>query len=183
MRFYWPRAESRVFAEARSLEERGWARTKTTLVGRRQRTTYSITRAGRAELRRWLASPPRGSSLEAEPILRFVLADLAKPDELRAVLARVRADAQAILDQGRVVAPEYLAGTAPFQDQVHIRAHLFDFLSHYAFMLLEWADRAEAGIAGWDQLSAEARDAAALELIRTSLAQFPDPAGAGVSPT
>src|SRR4051794_39445904 len=43
MRFFWPCAESRIFAEALRLEARALATTAISFVGRRARTTYSIT--------------------------------------------------------------------------------------------------------------------------------------------
>jgi hypothetical protein len=68
---------------------------------------------------------------------------LRDAEQLDRALDQVRADADAILDVGRVVAAEYLAGSAPFQDQVHVRALVFDFLSSHARMLREWVDRTE----------------------------------------
>jgi DNA-binding PadR family transcriptional regulator len=169
MRFFWPRAESRIYDEAKRLVGRGLATARTEPAGRRARTVYAITPAGRAALARWLAAPPRATSLECEPLLRVFLADLCTPSQLRAALDRVRADADAILAVGRVVGPEYLAGTAPFQDQLHARALVFDFLWSHALMLRGWADRAEAAIAGWDD-APSARDEATRAIIRDHLA-------------
>src|SRR6266700_1862350 len=70
MRFFWPRAESRIYEEARALDEKGFARAKRTFHGRRQRTTYSITASGRRQLARWLATPPKATALECEPVVR-----------------------------------------------------------------------------------------------------------------
>jgi DNA-binding PadR family transcriptional regulator len=183
MRFFWPRAESRIYAEARALERRGLARASRTFHGRRQRTSYSITPAGRAELARWLATPPRSTALECEPILRILLADLSTPAQLHAAVEQIRADADAILAVGRVVGAEYLKGTAPFQDDVHARALVFDFLSRHALMFRAWADRADAAIAAWESQPAGARTEAALAAIRTALAEYPAPEGAAsVSP-
>src|SRR5262249_28964694 len=113
------------------------------------------------------------TALECEPLLRIYLADFSTPEQLAAALARVRADANAILEQGRIVGPEYLAGTAPFQDQVHVRALVFDFLSHHARMLLDWADRTEAAVAAWPDLMSEERESRARESIRRDLDAFP----------
>lgn len=44
--------------------------------------------------------------------------------------AESRIYADAILDVGRRVAAEYPTSTEPFQDQVHLRALVFDFLSN-----------------------------------------------------
>jgi len=176
LRFFWPRAESRIFAEARRLEADGLARAERSYVGQRARTTYSVTDEGMASLRRWLATPPGPTSLECEPLLRVILAELSGPDVAEHVgmaLERVRADAHAILDAGRIAGPEYLAGASQFQDQVHVRALVFDFLSHHARMLLDWADRTEETIARWPQQSAADRASAAQANIAGYLADFP----------
>ncbi|HWC34911.1 MAG TPA: PadR family transcriptional regulator [Mycobacteriales bacterium] len=174
LRFFWPRAESRIYADALALVERGWAATKTEQTGRRTRTIYRISRRGRAALSDWLATPPRATALECEALLRVFLADHAPPGATRAALDQVRADAEAILAVGRRVSEEYAAGTAPFQDQVHIRSIVFDFLSHHAMMLREWADRAEATIASWEGMGAEERAVRAIEAISTVRAKYPD---------
>jgi len=175
MRFFWPRAESRIYEEVKRLHERQLADRQRSYVGRRPRTSYSITPEGRRQVRAWLEQPPRPTSLECEPLLRVMLADLAEPQELHVCLGQVRADANAILDVGLVVAGEYLAGTAPFQDDVHARALVFDFLSHHALMLLAWADRAEAAIGSWPTSSPMERERAALETIRAVRAAYPPP--------
>src|SRR6476659_536275 len=51
MRFFWPRAESRIFDEAKALVTKGLARDRQTFTGKRPRTSYAITAAGRKELR------------------------------------------------------------------------------------------------------------------------------------
>jgi len=176
LRFFWPRAESRIFAEARALEADGLARAEQSFVGRRARTTYGISDAGRESLRRWLATPPGATTLECEAVLRVFLADLSGTDAQQHVavaLERVRADAHAVLDVGRVAGPEYLAGTAPFQDQIHVRALVFDFLSHHARMLLDWADRTEAAVAEWSRQSPQERADAGRTHIARCLAAFP----------
>src|SRR5207248_10824789 len=128
---------------------------------------------GRRELQRWLATPPRATNLECEPLLRVFLGDLGTPDQLMVALDRVRGDGDAILAVGRVVADEYLAGTAPFQDQVHLRALVFDFLSSHALMLRDWADRAEAAIATWPDLSPSQRQKGAQAAIAAALSRYP----------
>jgi hypothetical protein len=71
-----------------------------------------------------------------------------------------------------VVGPEYLAGTAPFQDQVHVRAFVFDFLSHHALMLMDWADRTEAVLDAWTT-TPEDRGEIACGVIAANLAGYP----------
>jgi DNA-binding PadR family transcriptional regulator len=175
MRFFWPRAESRIYAEARKLESAGLADATRTLHGRRHRTTYAITPKGRRALTEWLAEPPRATTLECEPILRVLLADLGTLDQLHAAIDQIEADAEAILEVGRVVGREYLEGTAPFQDDVHARALVFDFLSHHALMLLAWAETSRAAVSRWEGESEPGRERAALTTIRRCLSEYPSP--------
>ncbi len=172
MRFFWPRAESRIYEETKGLVAKGYARMDLEHVGRRARTVYSITPAGRRALREWLATPPKGTALECEPLLRVFLSDLSTRAQLEAALDQTRHDAHAILDVGRVVGPEYLAGTAPFQGQVHVRAFVFDFLSHHALMLIDWADRTEAVLEAWTT-TPENRVELARAVIASNLAGYP----------
>jgi PadR family transcriptional regulator AphA len=180
MRFFWPRAESRIYDEAKQLLARGLTAARQEQTGQRTRTVYAITPEGRRAVERWLATPPRATALECEPLLRVFLADFCTPEQLRAALDQIRADADAILTVGRVVGAEYLEGTAPFQDQVHARALVFDFLWHHATMLREWAERAEATIARWENFSLAERSELAIATIRANLAS--DPAARGDVP-
>lgn len=174
MRFFWPRAESRIYADAKNLVERGLAVSETVAIGRRTRTVYKITPAGKKALQSWLATPPRATALECESLLRVFLGDFADTDAMRVALDQARQDAEAILSVGRRVSQEYIAGTAPFQDQVHLRAIVFDFLSHHALMLQQWADRTEATLNRWPRLTGEQRTALAIRTIRSVRAEYAD---------
>lgn len=173
MRFFWPRVESRIYAELRALEARGLIRSRREYVGRRGRSVYALTAPGRAVLDRWLELPPRGTDLQCEPVLRVLLADLQSPEQLVRAIDTVRDDARAILDVGERVGNEYQEGRGPFQDDVHARALVFDFLSSHALMLLGWADRAEAAVRSWEGLSAEERAGRAVATVSACLALFP----------
>ena len=76
-----------------------------------------------------------------------------------------------MLEIGRVVGHEYLEGRAPFQDQVHARALVFDFLTSHALMLQGWCSRARAAIGAYESTPAEREDIA-LDMIRTAIAGF-----------
>ena len=183
MRFFWPRAESRVYEEAKRLAQDGLATAARTHVGKRPRTTYTITATGRKQLERWLATPPRATSLECEALLRVMFADLGTREQLDGALDQIRADAHAILDVGRVVAAEYVQRRAPFQDDVHVRALVFDFLSNHAMMLLAWAERTEHALARWPERTDEQRAADAIEHIKRMLAVYPAATRSDPSPT
>ena len=173
MRFFWPRAESQIFDQAKSLVARGLARDERSFTGRRARTSYAITAPGRQAVSEWLATAPRPTALESEPLLRLFFADSGTAKQALAAIGQIRQDGNDILSIGRVVGPEYLAGTAPFQDQVHIRALILDFLSHHARMLTEWADRAEQAVTAWPAQSSRQRTDAALTMISANLAEYP----------
>jgi PadR family transcriptional regulator, regulatory protein AphA len=173
MRFFWPRAESRIYDEAKALVARGLATAETATIGGRRRTTYAITDAGREAVRSWLATAPGATALACEPLLRVFLLDLGDRQQVERALDQVVADAHAILDVGRVVGPEYLAGTAPFQDQLHVRAFVFDFLTSHALMLLGWAERTRATLHRWPDMGPDERDALARDTIAQILASYP----------
>jgi PadR family transcriptional regulator, regulatory protein AphA len=173
MRFFWPRAESRIYDEARALVERGLATSTVTHTGRRSRTVYKITPAGRRHVRRWHETPPRPTNLECEPILRILLGRLATPDSLREAVAQVRADAEEVIAVGRLVADEYAAGTAPFQDDVAYRSLVFDFLSGHALTLLAWADRADAALEDMATQSAAEAAAAGIKRVANAATKLP----------
>ena len=177
LRFFWPRAESRIYEEAKRLVDRGLAEAERSYVGRRPRTSYTITRDGTRALQRWLETPPRPTHLECEPLLRILFADLATTEQLHAAVDQIRADAEAILAIGKTVGAEYVAGTAPFQDQVHARAFVFDFLSNHARMLLAWVDRTEAELVRWPDLPADERASRAVQSIRDELSLLSRPPG------
>ena len=149
LRFMWPRAESRIYEEARRLEEAGLVVAREGATGRRKRTVYSITDAGLAALRDWLAAPAGSISLENEPLLRVFLGGRGRPEDLLAAVAAVREHAEGMLAIGTPLAQEYLDGTHPQQHEVHLRALSFDYLYRWALFNREWAERAEAEIARW----------------------------------
>jgi hypothetical protein len=133
-------------------------------------------------VREWLASPPRETTLECEPLLRTMLGHLGSPENLYAAVEQVEADARALHEVGRTVGAEYLAGTAPFQEDVQYRAFLFDFLVTHADGMRAWAERTRAALDAWPDLSEKQRRARALELIEARLALVPPPAATGATP-
>jgi PadR family transcriptional regulator, regulatory protein AphA len=166
-RFFWPRAESRLYQQAKRLVELGLAATQTETQGGRPRTIYTITPAGRRALTDWLAAPPtRGVLLEAEALLRFLAGGDATPEELMTAIERAEDEARDLLAVADVIAREYLEGAHPFQDEVHVRAFIFDLLTTHARAVLEWTQRSRAELAAWPRLGLDERRARALERIR-----------------
>ena len=86
----WPRAKSKLFEEPKKLVQHGYATAKEDAVGRRPRTVYTITRAGRRALAAWLAEPGDGPALEFEGLVKLIFADHGTRDAALASLARAR---------------------------------------------------------------------------------------------
>ncbi len=173
LRFLLPRAESRIYDEARALAHRGLVRGEDEANGQRPRTVYSITAEGRAELQRWLSGPVAATRLQSDGLLRVLIGRLATTEQLLAAVHQIRADADEIFAQGRAVADEYLGGTAPFQDDVAYRSLVFDFLYHHALMLRAWADRTEAVVVAWGSPADQQASDEALARIRALVADLP----------
>lgn len=175
LHWFWPRAESVLYAEVKRLAARRLARARS-VPGRRGRdaTIYSITGAGKRALRDWLAVEPGGSSLHSEPVLRVHLSPWGTKDDLVRAIERTRDDAVALLRVGITVGLEFVEERHQFQDQAHIRAILFDYLWSQAMTAYLWADRSLDEVARWRDIeSSPASIARGLELMQRALEAAP----------
>ena len=122
-------------------------------VGRRgrSRTIYSITDEGLAALRAWLEESPGRPSLHFESLLRVLAPYGTKGDLIRA-LESARAEAEELLRTAIVVGTEFVEGRHQFQDQVHVRAILFDYPWRFALTMHEWAERWTERVGAWPDL-------------------------------
>ena len=153
--YFWPRADPRVYDEAKRLAARGLASVSRDRLGKRPRTTYAITPAGQRALEDWLAEPSQQPvSLEFEGLLKVFLARFGTRDQLLATLDRTRTDAEDMLRVATVVRQVYLDCQAPFEDeQVHVWVFIYDFLTDYMHMVQRWAGRTRAEVESWSDLS------------------------------
>jgi PadR family transcriptional regulator AphA len=165
--YFFPRAESQVYAEPKNLVKLGLATADTETTGKRARTVYAITEAGRTELGRWLASPvSKGPQLEFEAMLRVVLAPFGKEDDLAATLRQVREDIGGLLAVGERICDEYTTGTAPLQRYMLARSMLHDFLWAYGELVDDWAARSLKRKEQWESQTPAERTAAAVDIYR-----------------
>lgn len=88
LRFYWVSpAMSQIYSELARLTERGLIEAHTAADGNREVTTYAITDAGRAELRRWMNDTPTGFPVLKHPVLlRLLMGHAAEPGTIRSML-------------------------------------------------------------------------------------------------
>lgn len=174
LRFFWPRAESHVYAEVKRLAAGRLVRATRTKSGGRAKTTYRVTADGRSELAAWLATPLESPpTFEIEALVRLILAPLGRVEDLAATLEKTEADAAAYVAFAEKIAVEYLAGNAPFQHHVHARALLFEALYRLFKALETWVVHARAEVARWRDPEGDiAAQRRALERIAAVLAEL-----------
>lgn len=161
LRWFWPRAESVIYSEARRLEAEGLARSRPEPAvdgSERTRSVYAITDAGRRVIADWLASPPAGLVSHNEALLRVHLARFGTTADLLAAVDVADLTGRAILADAQVVAEEFVGGRHIFQEEAHVRGLLFDALSAQGLALSDWAARSRAEIERWEDIDAD-RDA------------------------
>lgn len=145
----WPRARSNLFNEPKKLAAHGLASTAEETVGRRRRTLYTITPAGRGALREWLGTPGEGPVLEFEQLLKVFFADHGTRDDALAAVHSIRAWAEERNAENIAVARSYLAGTGPFPERAAVLAVVGRFVTAFDDMAGTWAEWAATEIQDW----------------------------------
>ena len=145
----WPSADRGRYAVLNRLSGEGFVQTRQEHTGKRARTIYSITGAGREALAAWLSTPVRPPTLEFEGMVRVLLADQGSVDDLRRTLAQTREQALA----NREMFARYAAyisttgGTFPERRHLFALANTF-MIGHYEH-IVAWAEWAEDQISSW----------------------------------
>jgi len=163
--YFWPRDDARVYKDAKTLAAGDLVTAQKEFIGKRPRTTYSITAQGRKALEQWLAGPSQPATLEFEGLIKVFLARFGTLDQLLATVQQVQADAEYRLRVATNVRQIYLEGCAPFQDEfVHVWAFVYDFQVSNFQMLHAWATRTIGELKTWKDLSPEAKREKGLQL-------------------
>ena len=153
----WPRATSKIYEEPKKLVAHGLASPSTTRNGRRARTVYTITEAGRRALRDWLAQPSAGPVLESEHLLKTFFADQGSKADLLATLSGVSEWARARCAESLAIGRQYSEGNGPFPERMAVLQLTSRFLTDFYILLDEWAAWAAGVAAGWPDEPGEAR--------------------------
>jgi DNA-binding PadR family transcriptional regulator len=162
----WPRAGSKLYEEPKKLVAAGLAVGTSEMVGRRPRTVYSITPAGRAALAEWLHEPGEGPVLEWEQLLKVWFSDNGTKADALASLAAARAWAAALNEENKEAARSYLAGEGPFQHRAAQNMLAGAFITDLTALVARWAEWAAAEVEQWPDDPAQARlDRAAMAAI------------------
>jgi DNA-binding PadR family transcriptional regulator len=147
----WPRAESHLYEEPKNLVAHGLATSSRQHVGKRPRTVYAITPAGRAELREWLGVAGHGPTLEFDGLLKAFFADQGSRDELLATIAAVRADVTEARERQAAVMQDIAEHGGNFPERLHVGVLTFRFLADYSDAVLRWTRWAEEEVLGWPE--------------------------------
>jgi DNA-binding PadR family transcriptional regulator len=176
IRVLWPRAESKLYEEPKTLVAHRLATTGSERTGARRRTVYRITPRGRRALERWLDEPGSGLLLEFESMVKVVYGDFGTKAQLLANIRRIRDGAIQRAGESMPLVRE-LAETGPrAPERAHVVAIADRFLVDLLRTTLRWAEWAEGVVTQWsgttqdDAMAAEARavlseNAAAVEQI------------------
>lgn len=147
--WFWPRAERRLYDDAKRLDRLGLARTSTEATGKRPRTVYSITPAGRHALAEWLAAASAPMKLESEALVRVFFGDGGTLEDLRGTLQGVQNEAEerlAVLDRMRAMLDEQ---GYEFSRRRHLNALALQFQIDHHRAARDWARWALTQTNGW----------------------------------
>jgi PadR family transcriptional regulator AphA len=175
--YVWPRAERKLYDEPKRLVEVGYATSMKDMIGRRQRTIYSITPKGREALRHWLDNPIDPPSFEFEGMVRVLFSDQGGVDQLRRTLHRI--NEQAITGRVRfaLLGKDFATTGGQFPDRTHVNALAIKFMIGYYENMSEWASWALAQTSSWDDSVSPSKTwADSAQKIFESAASFSRPA-------
>lgn len=152
---FWSSAESVVYTEPKNLVAHGLARAATEMTGRRSRTVYSITPAGRKALRSWMASPTGGPQVQFEAMLKVLFADAATKVEVLAAVDAIGEWAAITRANGEAISANYLDGEPPYPDRAHIVALTMGYQIAFVRAVQDWVTWARTQIERWDGTGAQ----------------------------
>ena len=164
LRWFWPRTERKLYDEPKRLVEAGYATATEERTGKRPRTVYTITPAGRKALRRWLGEESAPPAQELEAMVRVFFADAGTLAQLRSTLAGVEAAATAKLAELEAMIEADV--DPPFPDRLAVNALALRYHLDHERLQAEWARwaleqieswRSPTDPGGWDHRAALAR--------------------------
>jgi DNA-binding PadR family transcriptional regulator len=149
LRYMQPASERNLYAEPKRLAAAGLVRMRREQVGRRSRTIYEITPAGRGALRRQLATPPPPPQLEFEALQRLIFADQGSKHDLLAALDTTSEQVQQLLEDGLQQVRGYQGDGGPFPHRLHLIVLFARFYADFLLLLRDWVDLARREVASW----------------------------------
>jgi DNA-binding PadR family transcriptional regulator len=172
-RFVWPRAESNLYAEPKKLIAHGFASASSEPRGKRRRTVYSITPAGRRALTAWLGRPASEPRWEAESMVKFTFATGGTTEQLVQNLRDFREYATARWMAVEEIVRPYLDGSEPFPERTHVNVIPARLLLETARLQAEWADQAIEEVQAWSATVEPQKHTSTLAALRAEIAAGP----------
>jgi DNA-binding PadR family transcriptional regulator len=149
---FWPRTERQLYEQPKLLVVHGLATATREHVGRRPRTVYRITPAGRRALKAWLAVPSNGCSFEYEALVKVFLSDHGTKEHLLAQLRAVQDSNRADDAWHRELAAQRMRDR-PFAQRMHINALVSRFFVEFADAVDRWAEWAIDEVESWESVA------------------------------
>ena len=149
LRRLWPRAQSKLYEEPKKLVAYGYAKATDDSVGRRRRTRYTITAAGRRALAAWLGQPGHGPVLEFEQLVKIHFADSGSKADIVANLEAARAWVLEQNEENLAAARAYLDGQGPFPQRAALNQLPGRFLTDFYVLVARWIEWASAIVEDW----------------------------------
>jgi PadR family transcriptional regulator AphA len=148
---FWPRATSGLYEEPKKLVAAGLARATSDDVGRRPRTRYSITPAGRRALAAWVPTPGAGPVVEFEQLVKVFFAEHGTRDDLLATIDGVRASLEQRVASTAGIPREYLERRGGYPERLPWLILAGRFLDEIEQAVDRWAAWAAEVVAGWPE--------------------------------
>jgi DNA-binding PadR family transcriptional regulator len=144
----WSAAPSMVYEEPKHLVAYGFAKVRQARTGRRAKSVYSITSAGRKALAQWLEEPGAPPALQFEALLKVLFSDQGSTEDLLATLQSLHEWAgEAIATartRGRLYEEgDYIEGVA-LESRASIVALTLPFLNDFYHLVADWSAWAAA---------------------------------------
>lgn len=171
--WFWPRAERKLYDEPKRLVDAGLATATAELVGRRARTVYTITEAGRADLRAWLSEPSAPPSFESEAMVKLFFADAGTVEQLRDLLRAMADESAARMAELEEFVADHVERSAAFPERTALNALALRLQLEHERALLDWAHWALDEVSTWTSPSDPAAAARVRELLTEPLRRRP----------
>jgi len=165
---FWPRAESKLYEEPKKLVDHGLATATAELVGRRPRTVYAITPAGRKALKAWMPQPSAGPVVEFEGLVRVFYAEHGTKDDLLAAIDSAHAWVERRYEESEGISRGYLDGQGGFPERLPWLILCGRFQQEMISAVERWAEWATETVEGWpDDITSAEPDLETLDAMAT----------------
>jgi len=167
VRWFWPRAERKLYDEAKRLVWLGLATSRSEMTGRRASTVYEITSAGREALRSWVGEPSfQPPALEMEAMVHLFFGDNGSQEQMLESLRVVHQQAVDALVELCDIAADFVEERDQFPERRATNAVTMELYVRINETIRDWAVWAEAETASWPPVRRQRRNVAAGPLAR-----------------